>query len=438
MNTIRHRLPVSIALLAALASVAPAQVWTSHGPTGAGVVNDLAVGDGVAYAATPTGVFLSRDGGATWIPTALAGEWIGQVVARAGATVALAVAPSTLYSTRDGGNTWAPTPDVPSMTAAIDPRHPSTLYSGAYEGVWRSTDSGASWQRLSTAPTGKFGISFAFDSRAIYLLDFDELTNRYELHQSVDGGDSWASVSTPIPSPTAVAGGAASGLVYVGGAGSFCRSADSAATWACSSFPSTEAPFLVLAGTNVGIFRSQDRGDSWTPGSAGLRSSAINALALDPQDPSTVWAVGNGFDGMSSGLFRSADGGLAWSLGSGPGGAFRALVIDPEHPSTLYAGGSGVSRPPTAAHSGRPPFPGRAIACSWRSIPGRPSGSGRLPAGASSEATTARRAGEPTGRRAGDLQPSLRRQRPGTIYAGSYSTTWTGATTQAPMTARSS
>lgn len=382
-------------VLAALAAAAPAQenVWTSHGPTGAGVVNDLAVGDGVAYAATPTGVFRSRDGGATWTQTTLAGEWIGQVVARPGATVVLASASLTLYCSRDEGDTWAPIPGVPSQAAAIDPGQPSTLYSGAYQGIWRSTDSGATWQQLSTAPTGNVGISFAFDSHAIYFLGWNELTSGHpELHQSLDGGDSWASVSTPIPSPTALAAGPASGVVYVGGSGSFCRSADSTATWTCSSFP--EAPFLireipgnglgaaprilaisdagayassdgatwvraavapdsngvvqtfasdasgslVFAGTTIGIFRSSDRGNSWTPASVGLGSATINALAVDQQDLSTVWAIGD------AGLFRSGDAGLTWSLGSVPQGSFGALAIDPEHPSTLYAGGSTVSR----------------------------------------------------------------------------------------------
>ena len=83
MKIARYASTVSAVLWIALAIGAPAQenAWMSHGPTGAGVTNDVAVGDGVAYAATPTGVFRSRDGGATWTQTTLAGEWIVQVVA---------------------------------------------------------------------------------------------------------------------------------------------------------------------------------------------------------------------------------------------------------------------------------------------------------------------------------------------------------------------
>ncbi len=477
MKIARYASTVSALLGIALAAAAPAQesVWTSHGPTGAGVVNDVAVGDGVAYAATPTGVFRSRDGGATWIQTTLAGKWIPQVVASPAATLVLAVASPTLYFSRDEGDTWAPVPGVNSQAAAIDPGEPSTLYSGGYEGIWKSTNSGASWQRLSTAPTGSDGVSFAFDSHAIYVLGWDELTSPHpEVHQSLDRGVSWTSVSTPIPSPTAIAADAASGLVDIGGSGTFCRSTNSAATWTCSSFPSTEAPFLirevpgdgsgaaprvlaisdagayassdgatwvriavapdssgivqtfasdasgslVFAGTTIGIFRSPDRGDSWTPASVGLRSAAINALAADPQNPSTVWGIGD------AGLFRSGDAGLSWSLGSGPASSsspFRALVIDPEHPSTLYAGGSAVYRSnDSGAHWASSAFPGSDYVWALAVDPGSPGrvwaasigGLVRSDDGAQSWASTPAVAQE-------IYSILFDSKRPGTIYAGS-------------------
>jgi hypothetical protein len=65
----------------------------------------------------------------------------------------------------------------------------------------------------------------------------------------------------------------------------------------------------------------------------------IGALALDPQNPSTIWAGGTG-------LFRSTDAGLSWSPAGGlPGsGDVQALAIDPENPRTMYAGSKGIHR----------------------------------------------------------------------------------------------
>ena len=405
-RTVRSAGPAILAVvLTALAAVAPAQdnVWKSHGPTDVGWVIDLAIGDSVAYAATLNGVFRSDDRAASWRQSGLAGESVSQIVSAPGTGVVLALVSGTLYASRDSGETWALVPGLPtSLTrVAIDPRQPSTLYVGVDNAViLTSTDAGSSWQYFSAAPGGHGPIVLAFDSRAIYVFDFDTVDNLYKLYKSSDGGVSWATVSSPIPYPTTLAAGVASGFVYTGGVGSFCRSADSAATWTCSQFPGfptrvVEVPggdpgaaphivaasegrvyvsrdggatwtraggelasdyvvavasdasgSLALAGTATQVFRSQDLGDSWTPASAGLRSSWITALAVDPQDPSRVWTAAHGFAGSpKSGLFRSADAGLSWSLSNGPAGSpsVSALLIGSGHPSTLYAGAAGGS-----------------------------------------------------------------------------------------------
>jgi photosystem II stability/assembly factor-like uncharacterized protein len=400
----------STLVLIALAAVASAQenAWTSHGPTDVGWVNDLAIVDSVAYAATLNGVFRSNDRGTSWQESGLAGEWIAQIVAIPGAGAVLATVfhpkdPAlgwTLYASRDAGTSWTAVSGLPPVTSlAIDPRQPSTAYVGTENAaIWKSTDAGSSWQRLSATPGGYGPLVFAFDSRAIYVMAFDTADSLYKLYKSSDGGVSWATISPPIPYPTTIAAGTASGFVYTGGVGNFCRSADSADTWTCSRFQGfpiriVEVPgggpgaapqilalaegtvyvsrdggvtwgqangelgsagyvarlasdatgSLVLAGTQTAVLRSHDRGDSWTAASTGLHSSWINALASDPHDPSKVWAAAEGFaETPQSGLFRSADRGLSWSLGNGPAGSpsIRALAIGPGHPSTLYAGGS--------------------------------------------------------------------------------------------------
>jgi photosystem II stability/assembly factor-like uncharacterized protein len=363
---------------------------------------------------------------------------------------------------------------------AIDPREPSTAYVGADNtAIWKSTDAGSSWQRLSATPGGHGPLVFAFDSRAIYVMAFDNLDNLYKLYKSLDGGISWATVSSPTY-PTTIAAGAAPGIVYTGGLESFCRSADSAATWTCSHFPQfpiriVEVPgdgpgaaprilaaspggvyvsgdrgstwaradgelgslayvgalasdasgSLVLAGTVIGIFRSQDRGDSWTPASAGLHSAWITALALDPQDPSRVWAATAGFAGsLKSDLFRSADGGLSWSLGNGPASYFGALAIGPGHPSTLYAGGSAVFRSDDDGEhwtSSTLPLPGGHSVEALTLDPGSPERVWAVSTGGLFRSDD--------GARSWTSSPALAQEiycivfdgkRPGTMYAGSY------------------
>jgi photosystem II stability/assembly factor-like uncharacterized protein len=483
-KTVRSAAPAILAVvLTALAAVAPAQenVWKSHGPADVGWINDLAIADSVAYAATPNGVFRSDDGAASWRQSGLTGQSIGQIVSAPGAGFVLATGSGTLYISRDAGATWVPVAGLPLSLAlvAIDPRSPATAYAvGGVDGaIWRSTDAGSSWQRLSETPGQPS--AFAFDSRAMYIRAFDAVDNIYKLYKSSDGGVTWTTVSSPVPYPTAIAGSAATGFVYTGGVGSFCRSGDSAATWTCSSFPQypiriVEVPggpgaaphilavseggvyvsldggatwahadgelgsggyatalasdvsgSLALAGTQTQVFRSPDRGDSWTSASAGLHSSLVNALAIDPQDPSRVWTAVYGFAGSPNfGLFRSVDAGLSWSLGDGPPVSVSALAIGPGHPSTLYAGGAAVYRSDDDGEhwTTSSPLPAPGLDVSTLSIdPGSPDRVWAIASGGLFRSDDGARSWTSDRVVAQDIYCLLfDAKRPGTMYAGSY------------------
>lgn len=107
---------------------------------------------------------------------------------------------------------------------------------------------------------------------------------------------------------------------------------------------------IVLAGTgrgpavgesSAGIYRTTNRGDSWT---AVLAGQSIHALARSPQNPQVVYAAG-------SGVFRSSDGGATWArLAQGDAALanvdLRGIAVSPADPSLLVAvgnteGGSG-------------------------------------------------------------------------------------------------
>jgi hypothetical protein len=64
----------------------------------------------------------------------------------------------------------------------------------------------------------------------------------------------------------------------------------------------------VYAGLDGGVFKSTNGGAAWSAVNAGLTSSYVNALAIDPTAPATVYA---GYDYY--GVFKSTNGGAAWS-----------------------------------------------------------------------------------------------------------------------------
>lgn len=107
-------------------------------------------------------------------------------------------------------------------------------------------------------------------------------------------------------------------------------------------------PLTIFAGTAEGVCHSTNGGESWSP--SGLDGLAVSQIVFDPTDPQTMY-VGTGLPGSGArnGLFRSADGGATWTdMNAGfstrlypsltiSDFSIDALAVDPADPATLYA-----------------------------------------------------------------------------------------------------
>jgi len=181
---------------------------------------------------------------------------------------------------------------------------PHRLYVGTIgEGLWRSSDSGATFARASDGMFVECHVrALAVDPRQPRTL---YLGSEQGLFRSSDGADHWARVESPL-----------NGLQ----------------TWAVCLLP--QAPDVILAGTCPSrLFRSGDGGLTWTEPSVHIRQECprimhtrVTTLTADPTEPQTVWA-GVEIDG----LLRSRDGGRSWQkVGSGLSSLdIHALAIVP-------------------------------------------------------------------------------------------------------------
>src|ERR1700681_1601465 len=88
----------------------------------------------------------------------------------------------------------------------------------------------------------------------------------------------------------------------------------------------------VVASSSMGfLWRSEDRGATWTDIQHGLGNSSLK-LAIDPTDPRVIWVWT--WDGQ---LWRSGDAGDTWSQRSAGSFAFVfQLLVDPTQSSILY------------------------------------------------------------------------------------------------------
>jgi photosystem II stability/assembly factor-like uncharacterized protein len=276
------------------------------------------------------GVFKTTDGAANWsaVNTGLANTNVQ----------ALAIdrrTPSTIYAGTDGGmfkridgeEAWmainAGLTNTNVHTVAIDPVTPSTLYAGTDSGVFKSTDGGGSWSAASD------GLPVRIPQSNILALAIDPQTpstlyagtNGFGVFKSTNSSGSWSPVFTGLAfetqvfalaidpqTPTTLYAGSYSAFVVGGGV---YESADGGGTWS----PANSGLIDPLEGPNVGI--------------------GVNALAIDPQAPTTLYA-GTSF---GSHVFKTTDGAASWSaVSTGPtGDIVSALVIDRLTSSTLYA-----------------------------------------------------------------------------------------------------
>ncbi len=179
------------------------------------------------------GVYKSEDGGQSWSNTGLKeSRQIGGIVVdpKDGNIVYVAAyGPSRVsggdrgvYKTTDGGKTWNNVLSVSKYTGAfeihMDPRYSNILYASMHQrmrnlytgvyggpesGIYRSTDSGATWDKMSkglpSADMGRIGIAISPVNPDI-LYAIVEAAKEGGVYKSTDRGVSWSKQSSYVSS----------------------------------------------------------------------------------------------------------------------------------------------------------------------------------------------------------------------------------------------
>jgi photosystem II stability/assembly factor-like uncharacterized protein len=305
---------------------------------------------------TGGGVFKTTDGGITWNP-------ITDSTRMAGSIGAIAVAPSDpnvvyvgtgespprgnvspgngVYRSTDGGRTWrsAGLGDAGQVGAImVHPDDPDHVYVAALghifgpndqRGVFRSTDGGATWQRVLFRDARTGAVDLVMDPanpRVLYATLWQ--ARRYPwafesggpgsgLFKSTDGGDTWSEITRNDGLPD-------SGVV--GKIGVAVSPARPDRVWA------------IVEHEAGGVFRSDDGGRTWQRlnDERRLRQRAwyYTHIHADPKDPETVYVLNTGF-------YRSVDGGRTYTGIAVPHGDNHALWIAPNDPQRMINGNDG-------------------------------------------------------------------------------------------------
>jgi photosystem II stability/assembly factor-like uncharacterized protein len=341
--------------------------WRSIGPPRSGYVSAPAgvPGDPTTYyiGLPEGGVWKTTNGGTTWKP-------IFDDV-RVASIGAVAVAPSDpnvvyvgtgnqsgwsftigkgVYKSTDAGRTWTnvglprsqyiggividPRNADIVLVAVIGPRAPGAGPGGrgaaepapeGERGVYRSADGGRSWTRVLPADGGAAALDVYIDyadPQIVYALlgvpPSGTAPSGPGACKSTDGGVTWQPVSgRGLPDGARISAFAVSSrthgrrLYAVAGVGGG-RGAGGPG--------------------GRGLYRSDDGGETWTPGTRQL-ASAGGKIYADPQNPDVVYLMGTA-------IYRSTDAGqhVAAFWGAPSGADPRFLWIDPTNPRRLISG----------------------------------------------------------------------------------------------------
>ncbi len=249
-----------------------------------------------------------------------------------------------IYKSTDAGRTWTHLglrdgQQIPYII--VDPGNPNRLFVAVLghpygpneeRGIYRSTDGGASFQKVLSKDENTGGSDLEFDPKnpdIVYACLWEQRQGPWEngawagvnggIFKSTDGGTTWRQLTRGLPTNP---GDGADGIIQADIA---VAASDPNRIYATVANPRT-----------VGIYRSDDAGESWARITNDARPAGrigggdLPVPFVDPQNRDTVIIA-------STVSYRSTDGGKTWiALRGAPGGDdYQRPWIDPNNPNII-------------------------------------------------------------------------------------------------------
>ena len=339
--------------------------------------NDVSYGDGI---------YKTTDGGGTWTKMGLAAtKQISRIAVDPRNHNHVVVATQGdlfnddpdrgVYVTDDGGKTWTKTlytgPETGASDLAMDPQNPNVIYAGMWQfqrrpwtfvsggetdGLYKSTDGGMTWKRLTgnglpTDITGRIGLAIApSNGNRVYALIESK---QGILWRSDDGGDHWTMVSkntlvdqrpfyfthiaVDTRNPDVVYGVSEALSKSTDGGKTFKEIAEGVHVDYHAIWIAPNDPARIMVGEDGGYALTLDGGDNWFF-SANLPIAQVYRVGLSNENP--YWVCGglqdnNGWCAPSNTQDPSGIQNKAWIGVAGGDGEWT--VPDPVDPNYIWA-----------------------------------------------------------------------------------------------------
>ena len=268
---------------------------------------------------------------------------------------------------------WSGDDDASGRVCAllVDPDDPDIVYAaGAQGGVWKTTDAGMNWTPLTDDLSSLASGALAFDPNDSDIIYYGTGEQHFSgdsfygdgLFRSTDAGATWTKIAAKVDVGSYISRVAVAPdddqTLYVGSELGFVLSTDGGQTWSVSLGPGY-CTDIVVDPVNVGVvycgfrysgvWKSTAYGTGWSHLSNGIPTSGFSRLniAMAASNPLVIYAALATSSGTLHGMYKTADGGANWSqlttapdyLG-GQGNYDNCIIVDPTDPDICYAGGT--------------------------------------------------------------------------------------------------
>jgi len=311
-----------------------------------GFVLDSVVVDSADPATIYVGAWNNSVDGGLWISHDRGKSWTEPVRLKGQPVHALAQAPSDshilyagtlegVFRSSDGGATWTQIspPDSHEIheieSLAVDPGNPDTVYAGTWHLPWKTSDGGKTWRNIKQGlivDSDVFSIIVDPEhSHTVYLSACSGIyksENAGTLFRKIQGIPTEArrtrSLMQDPEKREVVYAGTTEGLYKTVNAGkTFERMTDADVVVNAVYVDPGDSNRVLLATDRSGVLTSQDGGAAFTPSNQGISERKVAAVLVDRDNPELLYA-GVVNDKKYGGVFRSSDGGAHWEqLGTG-------------------------------------------------------------------------------------------------------------------------
>ncbi|MGH9418152.1 MAG: WD40/YVTN/BNR-like repeat-containing protein [Terriglobales bacterium] len=293
----------------------------------------------------------------------------GRIAAAAGVegdpnTYYLGASSGGVWKSTDGGHTFKPVFDGEDALAigalAVAPSDPNTVWAGTGEawairdidmmgdGIYKSSDAGATWTHLGLEKTGRIGriLVSPADVNTVYVCALGTTTGPQQdrgVFKTTDGGAHWQRVLFVNPwtgcsglamdahDPNTLLAGTWQVLMH---------------TW--GEFSGTWPGYTGTPGS--GVYISHDGGATWTHITEGMPKPPVGKIdvAIAPSDSQRMYALIQTADQGS--LWRSDDGGVTWRDENwnrtliGRAGYYIRIAVNPQNEDDVLVTNSGFHR----------------------------------------------------------------------------------------------